>query len=156
MYWKAKFNPDPEASGRDVMIYFVRFVTLMTYVPKHWDTHLSYPTKLSVSEMVNSDTSGLKGRSVRLLLNEYPVLRKRYWGKHSVVFRPNIWFSLRSKEQSSLIKQSSRYKAPRTSDGNLLRHYLSERSHDYLLTPDETAQVDLMGLIKHGVPTRST
>ena len=59
-------------------------------------------------------------------------------------------------QDSYLIKQSSKYKPPRADDGNLLRQYLSEKSHDYLLTPDETATVDLMGLVKHGMPTRST
>ena len=40
--------------------------------------HLSYPTKLSVSEIVKR----LKGRSSRMLMDEYPALKKRYWGKH--------------------------------------------------------------------------
>jgi putative transposase len=40
--------------------------------------HLSYPPKLSVSEIVRR----LKGRSARKLLQEYPHLKKRYWGGH--------------------------------------------------------------------------
>src|SRR5438093_8859422 len=45
----------------------------------HIHLHLSYPPKLSVSDMVKR----LKGRSARLLMEEFPELRKRYWGSHS-------------------------------------------------------------------------
>lgn len=44
----------------------------------HVHLHLSYPPKLSVSELMRR----LKGRSARKLLQEYPLLKKRYWGGH--------------------------------------------------------------------------
>ena len=44
----------------------------------HVHLHLSYPPKLSVSELMRR----LKGRSARKLLQEYPALKKRYWGGH--------------------------------------------------------------------------
>ena len=44
----------------------------------HVHLHLSYPPKLSVSEIVKR----LKGRSARLMLDEYTELKKRYWGQH--------------------------------------------------------------------------
>ena len=44
----------------------------------HVHLHLSYPPKLSISEMVKR----LKGRSAKLLLSEYTELKKRYWGGH--------------------------------------------------------------------------
>ena len=44
----------------------------------HIHLHLSYPPKLSISEMVKR----LKGRSARLMLDEYSELKKRYWGQH--------------------------------------------------------------------------
>ncbi len=44
----------------------------------HVHLHLSYAPKLSVSEMVKR----LKGRSARILLEEFGELRKRYWGGH--------------------------------------------------------------------------
>jgi len=44
----------------------------------HLHLHLSYSPKLSISELVKR----LKGRSARLLLEEYNELRKRYWGGH--------------------------------------------------------------------------
>lgn len=44
----------------------------------HIHMHLSYPPRLSVSDIVKR----LKGRSSRKLLQEYPHLKKRYWGGH--------------------------------------------------------------------------
>ena len=44
----------------------------------HIHLHLSYPPKLSISELMKR----LKGRSSRKLLQEYPNLKKRYWGGH--------------------------------------------------------------------------
>ena len=44
----------------------------------HVHLHLSYPPKLSVSDMIKR----IKGRSARLLLDEFSELKKRYWGQH--------------------------------------------------------------------------
>ena len=44
----------------------------------HVHLHLSYPPKHSVSEIMRR----IKGRSARKLLQEYPTLKKRYWGGH--------------------------------------------------------------------------
>ena len=44
----------------------------------HVHLYLSYPPKLSVSEMM----ALLKGRSSRRIQQEFPQLSKRYWGKH--------------------------------------------------------------------------
>ena len=44
----------------------------------HIHLHLSYPPKLSVSEIIKR----LKGRSAKILLLEYTELKKRYWGGH--------------------------------------------------------------------------
>ena len=44
----------------------------------HIHLHLSYPPSLSISEIVKR----LKGRSSRLLLDEFPELHRRYWGSH--------------------------------------------------------------------------
>jgi putative transposase len=38
--------------------------------------HISYPPKLSISEILKR----LKGRSAKMLLEEYSELKKRYWG----------------------------------------------------------------------------
>jgi len=44
----------------------------------HIHLHLSYPPSLSVSDIIKR----IKGRSSRLLMEEYPELHRRYWGKH--------------------------------------------------------------------------
>jgi putative transposase len=44
----------------------------------HIHLHVSYPPKLSVSDMLKR----LKGRSAKILLEEYAELKKRYWGGH--------------------------------------------------------------------------
>ena len=40
--------------------------------------HVSYPPSVSVSELMRR----LKGRSAKLLLQEFPELNRRYWGGH--------------------------------------------------------------------------
>jgi putative transposase len=44
----------------------------------HVHLHLSYPSKLSVSDLVRR----LKGRSAKILLDEFAELRRRYYGGH--------------------------------------------------------------------------
>ena len=44
----------------------------------HVHIYVSYPPKLSVSEMVRL----MKGRISRKIQEEFPQLGKRYWGKH--------------------------------------------------------------------------
>ena len=44
----------------------------------HVHLHLSYPPKLSVSDIIKR----IKGRSARLMLDEFSELKRRYWGQH--------------------------------------------------------------------------
>ena len=44
----------------------------------HIQMYVEYPPSISVSDLVKR----LKGRSSRLLQEEFPALRKRYWGRH--------------------------------------------------------------------------
>ncbi len=44
----------------------------------HVHMHIEYSPKLSVSEIMKS----LKGRSSNFLQEEFPELKKRYWGNH--------------------------------------------------------------------------
>jgi len=44
----------------------------------HVHMHIEYRPSLSISDLVKR----LKGRSSRLLQNEYTELHRRYWGKH--------------------------------------------------------------------------
>lgn len=40
--------------------------------------HIEYPPSKSLSELLKK----MKGRTSRLLQQEYPMLQKRYWGRH--------------------------------------------------------------------------
>src|SRR3954470_1807242 len=51
----------------------------------HVHLHVSYSPKLSISDMVKR----LKGRSARILMEEFGELRKRYWGWTFLGYR--IW-----------------------------------------------------------------
>ena len=53
----------------------------------HIHLHLSYPPKLSISEMAKR----IKGRSARKLLQEYPHLKRRYWGGHFWAIGYGCW-----------------------------------------------------------------
>ena len=53
----------------------------------HIHLHLMYPPKLSISEIIRR----LKGRSSRKLLQEFPHLKKRYWGGHFWAIGYGCW-----------------------------------------------------------------
>ncbi|MFT4093531.1 MAG: IS200/IS605 family transposase [Niabella sp.] len=53
----------------------------------HIHLHVSYPPKLSVSDMVKR----LKGRSAKLLLSEYAELKRRYYGGHLWGIGYGVW-----------------------------------------------------------------
>ena len=55
----------------------------------HIHLHVSYPSKVSVSEIVRR----LKGRSARLLLQEFAELRRRYYGGHFWAIGYGAWSS---------------------------------------------------------------
>lgn len=44
----------------------------------HVHMHIEYPPSKSISDLVKR----LKGRSSRILQQEFPELKQRYWGKH--------------------------------------------------------------------------
>lgn len=49
--------------------------------------HIEYPPSQSVSELMRR----IKGRTSRLLQQEYPELHKRYWGKHFWAIGYGAW-----------------------------------------------------------------
>lgn len=53
----------------------------------HVHLHIEYPPSKSVSELVKR----MKGRSSRLLQQEYPELQRRYWGKHFWAIGYGAW-----------------------------------------------------------------
>lgn len=44
----------------------------------HVHLHIEYPPKISVSDIMKA----IKGRTSSLIQDEFPQLRKRYWGRH--------------------------------------------------------------------------
>ena len=48
---------------------------------------VSYPPVLSISDLVRR----LKGRSAKLLLQEFPELKRRYWGGHFWGIGYGVW-----------------------------------------------------------------
>lgn len=55
----------------------------------HVHMHIEYAPKLNVSSVVKS----LKGRSSRRLQQEFPSLKKRYWGNHFWASGYGVWSS---------------------------------------------------------------
>jgi putative transposase len=53
----------------------------------HVHMHMEYPAKLSISNIVKR----LKGRTSRLLQDEFPKLKKRYWGRHFWAIGYGAW-----------------------------------------------------------------
>ena len=53
----------------------------------HVHLHVSYPPRLSVSDLVRR----LKGRSAKLLLQEFLELRRRYYGGHFWAIGYGVW-----------------------------------------------------------------
>jgi putative transposase len=53
----------------------------------HVHMHIEYPPSKAISAIVKR----LKGRTSRLLQQEYPELQKRYWGKHFWAIGYGAW-----------------------------------------------------------------
>ena len=53
----------------------------------HIHMHVEYPPSLSISVLVKK----LKGRSSRLLQQEFPELGKKYWGQHFWAVGYGVW-----------------------------------------------------------------
>ncbi len=53
----------------------------------HIHIHIEYPPRLSVSMFVKK----LKGRSSRLLQQEFPEMGKKYWGRHFWAVGYGVW-----------------------------------------------------------------
>ena len=53
----------------------------------HIHMHVEYPARLSISDLVKR----MKGRSSRRLQDEFPNLKKRYWGRHFWAIGYGAW-----------------------------------------------------------------
>jgi putative transposase len=56
--------------------------------------HIEYPPKTSISEIMKS----IKGRTSHLIQQQFPELKKQYWGKHFWATGYGVW----SKEISQM------------------------------------------------------
>ncbi len=55
----------------------------------HVHVHVEYPPSMSISELVKK----IKGRTSRLLQQEFPALGKKYWGRHFWAVGYGVWSS---------------------------------------------------------------
>ena len=53
----------------------------------HVHMHIEYPPKLSVSDILKA----IKGRTSNLIQDEFPELKKRYWGRHFWATGYGVW-----------------------------------------------------------------
>ena len=53
----------------------------------HVHLHIEYPPKKSISEIMKA----IKGRTSRLIQEEFPELKKRYWGRHFWATGYGVW-----------------------------------------------------------------
>ncbi len=53
----------------------------------HVHMHIEYPTRVSISDLIKR----LKGRTSRILQQEFPQLQKQYWGKHFWAIGYGAW-----------------------------------------------------------------
>lgn len=53
----------------------------------HVHIHVEYPPSLSISVLVKK----LKGRTSRILQQEFPALGKKYWGRHFWAVGYGVW-----------------------------------------------------------------
>ena len=53
----------------------------------HIHMHVEYPPSLSISDLVKR----LKGRTSRMLQEDFPELGKRYWGRHFWAVGYGVW-----------------------------------------------------------------
>ena len=61
-----------------IQICDVEEVEILIGVVSKDHVHIEYPPRISISQLVKR----MKGRASRMLQQEYPKLKKRYWGRH--------------------------------------------------------------------------
>jgi len=87
LVWSTKYryqvlSGEVQVRGRDLLRQTCN--ALDVQIPKgvvrkdHLHLHVSYPPSVSLSELMRR----LKGRSAQRLLQEFPELKRRYWGGH--------------------------------------------------------------------------
>ena len=82
----------------------------------HVHMHVEYPPKLSLSNLVKR----LKGRGSRRLQDEFPELKKKYWGRHFWAIGYGVW-STGNITEEMVQEYLEHHRAPSNGDtGNIL------------------------------------
>ena len=78
----------------------------------HVHMHIEYPPKISIADLVKR----LKGRSSRILQQEYPSLKKRYWGRHFWAIGYGAWST--GKITDEVVQQYLEHHRSRSNEDN--------------------------------------
>jgi putative transposase len=82
----------------------------------HVHMHVEYPPKLSLSNLVKR----LKGRGSRRLQDEFPELKKKYWGRHFWAIGYGVW-STGNITEEMVQEYLEHHRAPSNGDtGNII------------------------------------
>ncbi len=94
LVWVTKYRypvlkGDIQCRCREIIIQIcdAEDVQILTGVVSKDHMHIEYPSRLSISDLVKR----LKGRTSRILQREFPVLKKRYWGRHFWAIGYGAW-----------------------------------------------------------------
>jgi len=77
---------------------------------------IEYPPRISISDLVKR----LKGRTSRILQREFPVLKKRYWGKHFWAIGYGAWSVGDITDEIVQAYLEHHRKSPNGDDGNMI------------------------------------
>ena len=80
----------------------------------HVHIHVEYPPSLSMSNLVKR----MKGRTSRLLQEEFPELGKRYWGRHFWAVGYGVWSTGNITEEMVQEYLEHHKDKPNTASGN--------------------------------------
>ena len=78
----------------------------------HIHMPIEYPPRVSLADLVKR----LKGRSSRILQQEYPNLRKRYWGRHFWAIGYGAWST--GKITDEVVQQYLEHHRNKSNEGN--------------------------------------
>ncbi len=96
LVWVTKYRypvlkGDIQSRCREIIIQIcdAEYVQILKRVVSkdHIHMHIEYPSRLSISDLVKR----LKGRTSRIPQREFPVLKKRYWGRHFWAIGYGAW-----------------------------------------------------------------
>ncbi len=79
----------------------------------HVHMHIEYPLSKSISDLIRR----LKGRTSRLLQQEFPELQKRYWGKHFWAIGYGAW-STGNLTEEMVAEYSEHHRNPSNQDSD--------------------------------------